>query len=158
MTRSPIRATQLVWGKGRGSEALALGRDGISSSRGPGHSLGKGRSGWRGPSRGLTNHHHTCAHSGSRRRPGRRSITPQTRRRRRFPHGLELRSVRWLGEAASSSRLKEFSPPGMVLTRAFWLNVYFSVYACAIFSPFREGRKSFFKDATHPADKPFPAS
>lgn len=44
----------------------------------------------------------------------------------------------------------------MVLTRAFWLNVYFSVYACAIFSPFREARKSFFKDATDPAKEHFP--
>lgn len=73
-----------------------------------------------------------------------------------YPNGLELQSVPGMGELHQV--FLEFLAPGMVLTRAFWLNVYFSVYACAIFSPFREARKSFFKDATEPQKNTFPAS
>lgn len=49
------------------------------------------------------------------------------------------------GPGAPSGLRRPRLPRGVVLTRAFWLNVYFAIYACAIFSPFGEGRKSFLK-------------
>lgn len=49
------------------------------------------------------------------------------------------------GRRTPSNLLTESLPPGRLLTRAFWLNVYFAIYACAIFSPLEKEENRFLK-------------
>lgn len=99
---------------------------------------------------------HTCAPSGSWQSLCRSAQLNKPQDPRLLPRGSEL----WFeGRGAGGLRPAVFKSPVHPhgSHKGIWLSVYFSIYASAIFSPFGEGRKSYFKD-TQPCRSTLPST